>query len=177
MTALVPVLFRPSAADQPLPVMLESLRKPPPENRATVTGMPRPKYVVNYYQVSFGWKYGGTSRAQRTLLPITSTGWTSAQPIILLMDTRGRDWQELMKLAADGEWTSRPGYLLPGQLTGYERRAFEDLGVTLADGVMLYSTDRLSGTDGLVAFAIICGCAGLPLLLGFVVTAFMRPRG
>ena len=75
-----------------------------------------------------------------------------------------------------GEWTSRSGYLLPGQLTGYERRAVEDLGVTVADSVMLYSTHRLSGTIGLTVFAIICGCAGLPLLVGFVVTAFMKPR-
>jgi hypothetical protein len=167
-----PVGSRPDAAG-----VLDALKEPPPASHATVTGVPRPNYVVNYFQVSFGWKYGGTSRDQRTLIPVTSKDWTPGKQIIVIMDTRGRDWQDLMKPSVNGEWTSRPGYLLPGQLTGYERRAIEDLGVTLANGVMLYSTDRLSGTVGLVAFAIICGCAALPLLVGFVVTAFMKPRG
>jgi hypothetical protein len=176
-TALVPVLSRPSVVDRTLAVMLDTQKEPPPESRATVTGLPQLKYVVNYDQVSFGWKYGGTSRVQRTLVPVTSMDWALGKPIILIMDTRGRDWRELMKPSTNGEWTSRPGYLLPGQLTGYERRAVEDLGLTIADGVMLYSTDRLTGTVGITAFAVICGCAVLPLLMGFVVTAFMKPRG
>ena len=176
MIALVPVLSRPSAADQTLMVTLDTLKEPPPEARATVTGVPRPNYLVNYFQISFGWKYGGTSRVQRTLLPITTMDWRLGKPIIVIMDTRGRDWHELMIPSTNGEWTSRSGYLLPSQLTGYERRAVEDLGVTVADGVMLYSTNRLSGTIGLTVFAIICGCAGLPLLVGFAVTAFMKPR-
>ena len=65
---------------------------------------------------------------------------------------------------------------MSGQLTGYERRAIEDRGVSVADAVMLYSTDRLSGTTGLTVFAIICGCAGVPLLVGFVATALMKPQ-
>jgi hypothetical protein len=157
--------------------MLDDLRGPPPERCATVTGVPRPNYRLNYDRVSIGWKYGGTSRTRRTLMPVTSKGWTPETPITIVMDTRGRDWQELMRPSTDGEWTSRPGYLLPDQLTGYERRALGDLGVTVANGVMLYSIDRLSGTVGLVAFAIICGCVGLPLLIAFIATAFMKPRG
>jgi hypothetical protein len=174
--ALFSVLSRPSAADPTLAVALDTLKGAPSEGRATVTGAPRPDYIVNYYQDSFGWKSGSTSRVQRTLLPVTSADWTLGRPITVIMDTRGRDWHELMTPSTNGEWTSRSGYLLPGQLTGYERRAIEDRGVSVADAVMLYSTDRLSGTTGLTVFAIICGCAGVPLLAGFVATALMKPQ-
>jgi formate hydrogenlyase subunit 3/multisubunit Na+/H+ antiporter MnhD subunit len=45
MIALVPVLSRLSAADQTLVVMLGTLKEPPPEVRATATGVPRPNYT------------------------------------------------------------------------------------------------------------------------------------
>jgi len=176
--AVAPVLSRPTPRDSVQQMTLDERTGDERigQIRAVLVGVPRPEYGLNYDQVSRGWKYGGETSTRRTLLPITAANWTPARPVDFIMDTRGRDWHDMMRQTASGEWMTRPGYLLRWQLSDLERHVLVDQGLVLGDDVMVYSTDRLSGTEGLVAFAAICGCVSFVLLLGFVVSACTSAR-